>query len=63
MSECAKLLNRAINGARLVQVVLVKKDVKVDAEPIQAGFDFTEHQVNAHRAEDFLLLIPGQVCK
>ena len=42
-------------------VVLVEVDVEVDAEVVQARLDVAEHELDAHRAEHLLLLIPRDV--
>ena len=54
----AVVTDGVLNGSRLMQGVLVEVDVEVDAEVVQAPLDVGEHEVDAHRAEDLLLVVP-----
>ena len=58
--ELAQALDGVLDGARLVQVVLVEVHVEVDAEVVQARLDVAEHQVDADGPEGLLQLVGGQ---
>ena len=49
VAERAQSVDRALDGAGLVQVVLVEVDVEVDAEVVQARLDLAEHEVHPDR--------------
>ena len=53
----------ALDRTGLVQRVLVREDVEVDAEVVQARLDLAEHQVHAELAEDLLRLVARQVAE
>ena len=61
VAELGEPLDGPLDGAGLVQVVLVEVDVEVDAEVVQALLDLGEHQLDALGAEDLLRLVVGQV--
>ena len=53
----AQPLDRALDRARGVHVVLVEVHVEVDAEVVQLALDLAEHQVDALAPEDLLRVV------
>ena len=59
--ELLEPLDGVLDRAGLVQRVLVREDVEVDAEVVQARLDLGEHEVHADLAEHLLRLVARQV--
>ena len=63
VAERAQTVDGAFDRTRLVQRVLVREDVEVDAEVVEARLDLAEHQVHAELAEHLLRLVARQIAQ